>query len=339
MLEKLGVAGARMDDDLIIFVTELLTVIALAAEHGPAWSGSVVASIIDNDNANIAINMRRSRNRNVRYLLLILTALEFKYKFRMVAYYVNTHSNWLLDGIGRFERFRGRSDDEVREMIQRELIDAHVPGLVFESLSTLLEFFTSGETAMRTFALPGGSISELAAEFVLSVEKPDSSSSSEAGEPIEAERSMALAAGHVGLGEIAAGTGALSQSAEDRGVGTVFFMEWDRQKFKFLEALHPDAVHRCCDIMGNEYASWLFPGLQPRIVCGGPPCVFAARSGKQLGLSDPRSLVFTRGTGLVIRGISRGRVGKVWFVIIENVGEVALLDSGAALLEFLRDLY
>ena len=74
MLEKLGVAGARMEDDLIIFVTELLAVIALAAEHGPVWSGSVVASIIDNDNANIAINTRRSRNRYVRYLLLILTA-------------------------------------------------------------------------------------------------------------------------------------------------------------------------------------------------------------------------------------------------------------------------
>ena len=166
MLEKLGVAGARMEDDLIIFVTELLAVIALAAENGPAWLGSVVASIIDNDNANIAINTRRSRNRYVRYLLFILTALEFKYKFRMVAYYVNTHSNWLLDGIGRFERFHDRPDDEVREMIQRELIDAHAPGLVFESLSTLLGFFTSGETVMRTFALPDGSISELAAEFV-----------------------------------------------------------------------------------------------------------------------------------------------------------------------------
>jgi len=47
------------------------------------------------------------------------------------------------------------------------LIGAHVPGLVFESLTTLLGFFTSGETVMRTFALPDGSISELAAEFVL----------------------------------------------------------------------------------------------------------------------------------------------------------------------------
>jgi site-specific DNA-cytosine methylase len=339
MLEKLGVAGARMEDDLIIFVTELLAVIALAAEHGPAWSGSVVASIIDNDNANIAINTRRSRNRYVRYLLLILTALEFKYKFRLVAYYVNTHSNWLLDGIGRFERFRDRSDDEVREMIQSELIDAHVPGLVFESLSTLLAFFTSGATVMRTFAIPDGSINGLASEFVLPSEEPDSSSSGGTGVPSGAERSMALAAGHVGLGEIAAGTGALSQSAEDRGVGIVFVMEWDRQKFKFLEALHPDAVHRCYDIMGNEYACWLFPGLQPRIVAGGPPCVFAARSGKQLGLCDPRSMVFTRGTGLVIRGVSGDHVGKVWFVIIENVGEVAVLDAGAALLEFLRDLY
>ena len=30
---------------------------------------------------------------------------------------------------------------------------------------------------------------------------------------------------------------------------------------------------------------------------------------------------------------------KVWFIVLENVGEVALLDDGAALLELLRDLY
>ena len=111
LLERLGVEDAVMEKELIIFVTELLAVVALAAQHGPSWSGSVVASLIDNDNANVAFNTRRSRNRYVRYLLLVLTALEFRYKFRLVAYYVNTHSNWLLDGIGRFDRFEDHSDE------------------------------------------------------------------------------------------------------------------------------------------------------------------------------------------------------------------------------------
>ena len=67
--------------------------------------------------------------------------------------------------------------------------------------------------------------------------------------------------------------------------------------------------------------------------------MFAARSGRQRGLEDRRSHVFTHGTGLVIRGISQGPVGKVWFVVLEIAGEVALLDDGAALLALLRDLY
>ena len=78
--------------------------------------------------------------------------------------------------------------------------------------------------------------------------------------------------------------------------------------------LHPGAVHNCYGIMDGAYAVWLFPGLQPRILCGGPPCVFAARSGRQRGLEDHRARVFfTHGTGLVITrgGISQGPVEKV----------------------------
>ena len=119
LLGKLGLEGAPLEEELIIFVTELLAVVSLAAQRGASWSGSVVASPIDNDNANIALNTRRSRNRYVRYLLLVLGALEFGCRFRVVAYYINTHSNWLPHGIGRLRRFKDKDDGEVREMIQR----------------------------------------------------------------------------------------------------------------------------------------------------------------------------------------------------------------------------
>jgi hypothetical protein len=89
------------DDDLIILVTELLAVIALAAQHAPAWTGYHVAAMIDNEGARIALTTRRSRNRYVRYLLLVLSRLEFQYKFKVVAFYVNTKTNWFLDYIGR----------------------------------------------------------------------------------------------------------------------------------------------------------------------------------------------------------------------------------------------
>ena len=315
---KLGVEGAQLEEELIIFVTELLAVVALAAQHGASWSGSVVASLIDNDNANI---------RYVRYLLLVLGAPEFRYRFWLVAYYTNIHSNWLLDGIGRFEQFKDKSDDEVQAMIQTELIDEHVPGCVFEPLDELFNFFTRGDTVMKSFAIPDGSLDSVASEFELS------SCPELARETVvsEEDRSTALAAGGVGLGEIAAGTGALSHSGCKLGVPAVFFIERDAQKFKCLESLHPNAVHKCFGIMGSEYTAWLFPGLQPRILCGGPPCVFAAKAGRQLGLLDLRSRVFTNEPGLVIRGVSRGPVGKVWFVVLENVGEVAVLESGARL--------
>ena len=214
LLDKLGMEGAQMEKELIIFVTELLAVISLAAQHGASWSGSVVASLIDNDNANIALNTRRSRNRYVRYLLLVLGALEFRYRFRLVAYYINTHSNWLLDGIGRFERFSDKDDDEVREMIQKELIDEHVPGFVFEPLDELIKFFSSGDTVMKSFAIPDGSLDSVAAMFELS-DCPELVRETAVSDEC---RDAALAAGGVGLGEIAAGTGALSHSGCKLGV-------------------------------------------------------------------------------------------------------------------------
>ena len=86
LLRRYGKSDSTMESDMIIFISELLAVVALAAQHGHLWSGSVVAALIDNDNATVASGTRRSKSRYVRWLLLILTALEFRFKFRLVGY-------------------------------------------------------------------------------------------------------------------------------------------------------------------------------------------------------------------------------------------------------------
>ena len=55
--------------------------------------------------------------------------------------------------------FRGRYP--AKTLIQTELIDVHVPGLRFESLTKLFEFFTSGETVLSSFALPDGPLDHM----------------------------------------------------------------------------------------------------------------------------------------------------------------------------------
>ena len=143
---------------MIIFISELLAVIALAAQHGHLWSGAAVAALIDNDNANIAFGTRKSKSRYVRWLLLILTALEFRLKFRLVEYYANTHSNWLLDRIGRYDIFEDLSDSEAQAELQNELMDRYLPGFTFEEMTALLDFFSKGASVEKSFVLPGGSL-------------------------------------------------------------------------------------------------------------------------------------------------------------------------------------
>jgi site-specific DNA-cytosine methylase len=338
LLARLGVPTSEVTKDLIIFVTELLVVISLAAEHGAKWSGFIVASLIDNDNSKEAITSRRSSNRYVRYLLLVLIALEFKFKFRLVAYFVGTKANWLLDGIGRFERFQDRSDDEVQAMIQAELIDVHVPGLTFEPLTKLLDFFTSGDSVLSSFALPDGSVDHIASKYSIS--------ESMGSEPDEWPQSTmteseALEVGRVGFGGVCSGIEALELAHRKKGVPTSFFMELDQMKFNFLDSVHPKFIHKCMDVLGEEYRSWFFPSplALPRIVGGGPPCVFAASSGRRKGMSDHRSRPFTHGLAKVIKSLDDNRPSTVWSVIVENVAGVAWVGDGEALIVMLKGLY
>ena len=338
LLARLGVPSSEITKDLIIFVTELLVVICLAAEHGHKWTGFIVASIIDNDNSKEAITTRRSRNRYVRYLLLVLVALEFRYKFRLVAYFVGTKANWLLDGIGRFERFQDRTDDEVRAMIQEELIDVHVPGLEFEPLTKLLKFFTEGGSVLTSFALPDGSVDHIAAKYTLS---KSSSVETKAWSDQTLSFDDALELGRVGFGGLCSGVESLELAYRKKGVGTAFFIESDRMKFNFLDQIHPKMIHRCLDVLGSEYESWFFPRplALPRIVGGGPPCVFAASSGRRRGVRDDRSKPFTQGVAKVVASLDANRPSTVWAVIVENVAGVAWVDDGEALVMMLKSLY
>ena len=158
LMEKCG----RSDDKFIVYIAELLPILALACQRAGTWSGEIVVAVTDNDNCQWAINRRRSRNRYARYLLQILTLLEVKFRFRLVAYYVNTHNNVLNDTISRV--FDAASATAIEDT--QEVIDKMVTGLEYESLDEMITFFTSSENAMMHYALPGDSAETRAATLL-----------------------------------------------------------------------------------------------------------------------------------------------------------------------------
>ena len=311
---------ATVDTELIILVTELLAVIALAAQHCSSWSGYLVAAMIDNEGARIALSTRRSRNRYVRYLLLVLGRLEFEYKFRVVAYYANTKTNWFLDYIGRDLDLDAPG---ALETLQRELIDQHCPGFVYEPLDTLLRFFTSGGSVLRSFEVPGELFPEQVERHLLADALP------EPKPPLLSrdEISELLAGCH--FGEICAGTGVLGRTFASHGLPLGGWMESDDAKQRFLHHMHQSTeVLWCSGVLGSDYSSWSLHHTF-RAIGGGPPCVFASQSGRQRGLADPRSDPMTVGVGKVARAL--GGSTEVWCLDVENVDQVALLHGGAAL--------
>ena len=241
-------------------------------------------------------------------------------------------------GIGRFERFQDRSDDEVQAMIQAELIDVHVPGLTFEPLTKLLDFFTSGDSVLSSFALPDGPVDHITSKYSISESmgsEPDEWSQSAMTE------SEALEAGRVGFGGVCSGIESLELAHRKKGAPTSFFMELDQMKFNFLDSAHPKFVHKCMDVLGEEYRSWFFPSplTLPRIVGGGPPCVFAAWPGRRRGMRDNRSKPFTHGLAKVVKSLDANRPSTVWSVIVANVAGVAWVDDGEALVVMLKGFY
>ena len=46
----------RFDDEVIVYIAELLPVVALACERCEDWSGEIIVAVIDNDNAKACLN-------------------------------------------------------------------------------------------------------------------------------------------------------------------------------------------------------------------------------------------------------------------------------------------
>ena len=222
-------------------------------------------------------------------------------------------------------------------MIQAELIDVHVPGLTFEPLTKLLDFFTSGDSVLSSFALPDGSVDHISSKY--SISESMGSEPDEWSQSVMTE-SEALEAGGVGFGGVCLGIEALELAHHKKGVPTSFFMQLERMKFNFLDSVHPKFVHKCMDVLGEEYRSWFFPSLLalPRIVGGGPPCVFAASSGRRRGMSDYRSKPVTHGLAKAVKSLDDNRPSTVWSVIVENVTGVAWVGDGEALIVMLKGL-
>jgi hypothetical protein len=241
-------SDAAVDTELIILVTELLAVIALAAQHCSSWSGYLVAAMIDNEGARIALSTRRSRNRYVRYLLLVLGRLEFEYKFRVVAYYVNTKTNWFLDYIGRDLDLEA---PDALDTLQRDLIDQHCPGFVYEPLDTLLRFFSSGGSVLRSFEVPGELFPELVELHHLAVARP------EAPPPLLPRDEISDLLSGCRFGEICAGTGVLGRTFATHGLPLGGWMESDAAKQRFMLHMHKSLdVLWCTDVLGSDYSSW-----------------------------------------------------------------------------------
>ena len=319
--------GATVDKDLIICVTELLAVAALAAEMGSEWPGHVVIALIDNDNAKCAIRSRTSRNRYVRYLLMVIAVYEHIYKFKLVAYYVGTKNNWMPDFIGRDADLEVPKAGAVARL-QAELIDPFLPGFKFIELGRLLRFFATGDAVMKSFALPGGETDGYDVGF-------EAGGGGDATHELSAEIREQLLAGY-SFGELCAGTLALSRAFGDLGLPCGFLIEHNERKLDYARDAEPEA-RWCRELIGEgvEYEHWAWlPGERvPRAIGGGPPCRAFSLSGRQQGmaavhLSDPMTA-----------GVARvARAAGAWFIDVENVPQAATLNGGDAITALTQSL-
>ena len=179
----------------------------------------------------------------------------------------------MLGGIGRYDIFEDLSDSEAQAELQKELIDRYLPGFTFEEMTTLLDFFAKGPSVEKSFALPDGSLD-------VGVELRQEPQHSRQVDPTDQEDKLvntaaALDDRRVGFGDICAGSGAFSTAAERQSVPVLFFIELGFSRYRFLRAARPSAV-RARNVMECTPKLREFNKKLPRIVSGGPPCVWAA---------------------------------------------------------------
>ncbi|CAE8697726.1 unnamed protein product [Polarella glacialis] len=86
---------------LIVSLTELLTVVVLASTRATAWTGRVVLYFGDNSNVIQWLASRQAGNPVARYLLQVLTAIEIVHGFHLHGVFLRTYRNVTADALTR----------------------------------------------------------------------------------------------------------------------------------------------------------------------------------------------------------------------------------------------
>ena len=169
--------------------------------------------------------------------------------------------------------------------------------MVVAQFDTLLKFFTSGATVMKTLALPHDTDDETTSAVLW----PAPSASRRDDLNVLAGRDYHLSVEPMRGGiEIAAGSAKFSRYMAQLGSPVVGLIENHPGKIKFLNKVLP-GVRICVDYYSHEYEHW--PVWSVDWVGGGPPCVWCSRAGKQ-EFNDPRSEMFCFGTARLAKRFS-----------------------------------
>ena len=96
-----GVEPESEDSGFIIAVTELLSVVTLAALCANGWSQKLVLYVGDNRTVGEWLDRRQARHPVAVYLLQVLAALEAAHSFRVCSAYVRTYHNITADDLTR----------------------------------------------------------------------------------------------------------------------------------------------------------------------------------------------------------------------------------------------
>lgn len=89
------------EDDMIVAISELLTLVAFAAKAAKGWTGCIIINGGDNQNVQRWLARKDILNRDARHLSLILVVMEASYHFRVVAAYFRTCHNSTADAFTR----------------------------------------------------------------------------------------------------------------------------------------------------------------------------------------------------------------------------------------------
>ena len=327
----LAAFASNPEDEVIIFLWELFTVVAAATKWGALWSATLVINVTDNDNTRIAINKGRSDNRVANWLLRVLAALKAHYKFDMVSVWIWTHHNILFDTLSRaFDTVSkmGISEAQVSEY----MAESH-PEMRRDEVTSVVRRYLEPGWLGRTFAVPGLEAQTKVARAHAQA-RIDRVFEESAAEVAMARSTVAVAAaGPERVVDFFSGSGAFGVAFQNLGVEVLGRCECD-DKIDWIYSQCVSARFRSVDLYSEDYAHWA--SWDPALICASPSCQPWSRANPQAaGFGDERG----RGWHVydVLRLVRRFRRTFVCGVM-EEVNGLGELDGGFAIEHLRRSL-